>query len=404
MSDARSVGTDVTGADLSRFRDLFEGARTLVLADGVDGARVVPAGLAAEGRLEGLDVVVGWVPDHQDWVAELRGARAVMGGYGLREAIRAGRVTYIPVHISTVPRFVASLPRPLVTVVGGRPSEGGWCFGRSVGWAHAAATVSDAVVVEADERAPCVEAPRIPGPVAGAVEAEPPPATIRRVPDALDRAIAEKVVSLLPPEPTLQYGPGPLLDAVVEAIDRPVRILSGLVTDAVLSLERDGRLRDRVVAGYLWGSDELWAMGAEGRIRLAPVSETHDIGRLSAEPGFVAINTALEVGLDGSVNVERIGDDLVGGVGGHADFCRAACRCPGGLSVIVLRSSHRGRSTIVEKVTTVSTPRTDVDVVVTEHGVADLRGRSDRERAEALVAVARPDHRADLAAAAAQRG
>ncbi|MCZ7527951.1 MAG: hypothetical protein M5U14_17160 [Acidimicrobiia bacterium] len=92
------------------------------------------------------------------------------------------------------------------------------------------------------------------------------------------------------------------------------------------------------------------------------------------------------------------------GVGGHADFCRAACRCPGGLSVIVLRSSHRGRSTIVEKVTTVSTPRTDVDVVVTEHGVADLRGRSDRERAEALVAVARPDHRADLAAAAAQRG
>ena len=120
-------------------------------------------------------------------------------------------------------------------------------------------------------------------------------------------------------------------------------------------------------------------------------------GYLVAWTGFSLLAAALQVGLDGAVNVERIGGDVVGGVGGHADFARGASACVDGLSIVMLRSQHRGRSTIVPSPEVITTARTDVDLVVTEHGVADLRGRSDAERARLLVEIAHPDHRDALA-------
>jgi acetyl-CoA hydrolase len=102
------------------------------------------------------------------------------------------------------------------------------------------------------------------------------------------------------------------------------------------------------------------------------------------------------VGLDGAVNVERVGGRVVAGPGGHPDFAAGASRSPGGLSIVALPSTAGGRSTIVAVPEVVSTPRTDVDVVVTEHGVADLRHLDDRERAARLIAVAAPEHRDEL--------
>jgi acyl-CoA hydrolase len=126
---------------------------------------------------------------------------------------------------------------------------------------------------------------------------------------------------------------------------------------------------------------------------------THDVTALAAIPRFVACNTALQVGLDGAVNVERVGDRIIAGIGGHADFSAGASHCADGLSVIALRSTDRaGASTIVPRVDVVSTPRCDVDVVVTEHGVADLRGHDDDERAVQLASIAAPEHRGALVA------
>jgi acyl-CoA hydrolase len=368
----------------------------VVLADGADGAEIVPARLAAEGRLGDLRVVVGWLPGDRPWTVALDGADALMGGYGIRTAIREGRATYRPVPISGVPGFLATLPRPLVTVVRGRPDPhgAGFAFGGSVGWAAAAARLADAVVVEVDPDDPGVPGPAVPGTVVEVVEG-----SARRdvpdwgPPDAVDRAVAAHVVSVLPPTPTLQYGPGPLLDTIVRAVDRPVGIFSGLATDAVVDLARDGRLRGTAVAGYLWGSDALRDLARDGRLRLAPSDETHDVARLAAIPQVVACNTALQVGLDGAVNVERLGADVVGGVGGHPDFARGARAAHDGLSVVACRSQHRGRSTIVPRPVVVTTPGADVDVVVTEHGVADLRGRDDAERARLLAGIAHPEHR-----------
>lgn len=371
-------------------------AATIVLADGVDGADIVPGLLAAEGRLGAARVVVSWLPGERTWTGALDGADALMGGYGVRAAIREGRATYRPVRLSAVPRFLASLPRPIVTVVRGRPADhgAGFLLGASVGWAPAAVALADAVVVEVDPDGPRVAGPPIPVDVVGVVEGTAT-AVASGWPeaDATDRAIAALVATVLPPEPTIQYGPGALLDSIVRSVDRPVGIFSGLATDAVAHLAMTGRLRGTAVAGYLWGTDALTTVASDGRLRLAASTETHDVARLAAMPGFVALNTALQVGLDGSVNVERLGTDVVGGVGGHPDFARGASANPDGLSIVCCRSVHKGRSNVVPRPLVTTTSRTDVDVVVTEHGVADLRGRSDEARARLLADIAHPDHR-----------
>src|SRR3954449_5961028 len=229
-------------------RDAIARAATIVLTDGPDGADIVPTALAGIGPIE--RAVAGWMPGERAWVARLAGARALMGGYALRSAIRDGRADYLAIRLSAIPSYLATLPRPLVTVVRGRPDGDGYRFGPSVGWAPAAAALADAVVVEMDPDAPIVPAPRVPGVVVGTHEGAPTRvAPDWPAPDAVDRAIAAHVVRALPSSPTLQYGPGPLLDAVVRAVDRPVGIYSGLVTDAVVELARDGRLRGTAVTG-----------------------------------------------------------------------------------------------------------------------------------------------------------
>jgi acyl-CoA hydrolase len=215
----------------------------------------------------------------------------------------------------------------------------------------------------------------------------------------LEREIARRVVALLPDEPTLQFGPGGVAEAILSEVDGPVRIWSGLVTDVVPRLADRGLLLGRAIAAYTWGGPALHALAAAGRLDLQPVDVTHDITRLSSIDRFVGCNTALQVGLDGSVNIERVGGRLVAGIGGHADFCAGASRSTGGLSIISLASTTRsGASTIVPVVDTVSTPRCDVELVVTEHGVADLRGLDDEERARCMISVAAPQHRDRLRA------
>jgi acyl-CoA hydrolase len=104
------------------------------------------------------------------------------------------------------------------------------------------------------------------------------------------------------------------------------------------------------------------------------------------------------VGLDAAVNVEVLGGRPVAGIGGHGDFCAAAARSDGGLSIVALTATRRGRSTIVPAVEHVSTPGHHVHMVVTEHGVADLRGINDGERRRRLAAVAAPEFRDALGA------
>jgi acyl-CoA hydrolase len=113
----------------------------------------------------------------------------------------------------------------------------------------------------------------------------------------------------------------------------------------------------------------------------------HDIGRLSHPdlPPLIALNTALEIDLDGQVNVEGLGGRATGMIGGHPDFAAAGARSRDGLSVVALAARHRGGPTLVERLSApVTTPSHDVDVVVTDGGVADLRGLDRAGRRAAL--------------------
>jgi acyl-CoA hydrolase len=222
-----------------------------------------------------------------------------------------------------------------------------------------------------------------------------------RSPDEVDLVIGRRVASLLPERATIQLGPGGVADAIAACVEHPVALWSGLVTEVAAGLADRGLLLGAATAAYTWGGPAVARLAAEERLRLVPVDVSHEPSNLAGIDRFVACNTAIQVGLDGAVNVERVGGRQVAGIGGHADFAAGAVRSAGGMSVIALRSVTRsGASTIVPSVEVVSTARCDVEVVVTEHGVADLRGIDDRERAHRLAEVAAPPHRAGLREAA----
>jgi acyl-CoA hydrolase len=378
------------------------GAPLLVYADGVDSARSAPAVVAVACGEQDAEVLLGWTPEDKAWLSSpaLRG-RTVMAGYALAGAVAQGRLRYLPVRLSAVPRLLSGL-RPELAVVTGVRRGRDYAYAGTVGLGPAAARAARAVVVEVDRDGADLGGPLIDGPIVATVERPPPDRSLPapRGLDAVDLAVGRRVMSVLPGDPTLQLGPGGIAEGVVAALDRPVRIWSGLVTEAMADLDRRGLLRGGITAGYVWGGPAIAAVARTGKLKLLPVEETHDLSRVAAIDRFVGCNTALQVGLDGSVNVERVRGRIVAGIGGHADFSAAAARSLGGVSVIALRSTTRsGASTIVPEVEVVSTPRCDVDVVVTEHGVADLRGADEAERALRIAAVAAPEHRARLMAA-----
>jgi acyl-CoA hydrolase len=180
----------------------------------------------------------------------------------------------------------------------------------------------------------------------------------------------------------------------------------------VSSLVATGRLPIDIVLLQISGPDETGrynaGLGIEhlhaaiGRARLVirATSYTHDALVLGNFRRFIAINGALEVDLTGQVNAETAGGQHIGLVGGQMDFVRAANRAPEGRSIIALQSTNRERtrSRIVAELVdgVVTTPRAEADLVVTEHGIAELRGRTLGERARALVAIADPRFRSEL--------
>lgn len=366
-------------------------------ADGTDSAVVDPSHIGELTGLSDARVLLGWTITEPSWVGRVEGV-TVMVGAGTRAAVAAGRLRYLPVRLSAIPRLLADQLRPTVAVVAGVRRGDGLAYRGTVGWGPAACRVAEAVVVEVDDDAPDLGAPLIEGPIVGTVDRPPidrPDAP--RDTDEADAAIGDLVAELLPVDATVQLGPGGIAEAIVAALHRPVRIHSGLITDAMASLAPRGLLDGVATAGYVWGGAPIAELAESRRLALVPVEETHDVGRIAAIDRFVGCNTALQLGLDGSVNVERVRGRTVAGIGGHADFCAGAAASSGGLSIIALRSTTpRGHSTIVPAVEVVTTPRSDVDVVVTEHGVADLRGLDDSERARAITAVAAPEHRAGL--------
>jgi hypothetical protein len=220
--------------------------------------------------------------------------------------------------------------------------------------------------------------------------------------DAASAAIARHIAALVPDGATLQTGLGKIPDAVLRALctHRDLRLHSGLIGDGALELVRSAAMAEGASAlvGVAIGSVDLYAGLDHPGFQFRPVTVTHDPATLAAIDRLVTINSAMEVDLYGQVHAEASARGFMSGPGGAGDFARGARGR--GLRVIALPALAGGTSRIVPAGMghgPVSLSRFDVDVVVTEHGAADLRDLDHEARAKALIAIAAPQAREELA-------
>ncbi len=225
--------------------------------------------------------------------------------------------------------------------------------------------------------------------------------------DPMTDAIGRHIASLVRDRDVLQFGIGKIPGAILPLLAdrRGLRIYSGMVVDGAIALMESGAIAPQsgsIFSGVALGSADLYARaGNDPAFQFSAVNETHDFRRLSAIENLVAINSALEIDLSGQVNAEAVGTQQVSGAGGIADFLRGAAAAPGGRGIIGLASTAKSGalSRIVPTLgagVPVTVPRNDVSLVVTEHGIADLRYKTLAQRADALIAIAAPAHRPAL--------
>lgn len=221
-------------------------------------------------------------------------------------------------------------------------------------------------------------------------------------------SLGHHLIKWVPDGATIELGMGRWTQEVTPhlARRRQLRVHTGMISNWLLPLLRSEALDPAapVTATAVGGSHDLYRVLSEISCNLdvVPAYVTHHPDTLASLPLFRAINSALEVDLLGAANSEIARDGRLGGIGGLADFARGASHNPDGLSILVLSSTAAAGSRIVPRLGAdrLSLPAAATDVVVTEHGSADLRKRSPAERADALISVAAPEHRAALQRAA----
>lgn len=333
----------------------------------------------------------------------------------LGHVARHRAVNVIPTHYSEIPGLFArgALPGDVALLQLAPPDTNGWCsFGMDAGYVADAVRHARLVIAEINEQMPTLGGDGIDvHDIDVLIHTNRPVLTITKsTPTDIDEAIGFHIAGLIRDGDTIQVGVGGVPDAVLSRLGhlRDLAVHSGMIGDSLVGLIEAGVItgnakpadRGRVVAGTAVGSDALVRfLGAGNPVDMRAVSYTHDREVLSRVGRLVAINSAIEVDLTGQINSEVVGGRSLGAVGGQVDFLRAA-RASGGVGVIALPSTVKksGTGRIVAQLSgPVTTARSDVDVVVTEHGVAHLSGLTLAERARALIAIAEPRLRENLA-------
>ncbi|RZL91602.1 MAG: acetyl-CoA hydrolase/transferase family protein [Variovorax sp.] len=341
-------------------------------------------------------------------------------GTGANAALSAATVLdIVPAHYSDLPRLFTqgTLRSDVVLLSVGEPDAAGrFNLGLANDYVVDAARRARLVIAEVSDRMPWVYGAELPADIQPhiVVRTGREPLTLERGQGAgeVERALAERVSALIPDGATLELGIGVLPDLVLQALrgHKDLGIHTGVIGDSVVDLMEAGVITNArkpfdlgiSVAGLLLGGRRLFDFAhRNAQIRLAPPGQTHDAAALRSIPSLMAVNCAIEIDLTGQVNAESLNGRYIGAIGGQVDFGRGANGASGGRSIMLLPSTGRN-GTVSRIVTTladhaVTTPRSDVDVVVTEHGVAELRGKSLPERVKALTAIAHPDFREGLA-------
>ncbi|WP_040700051.1 acetyl-CoA hydrolase/transferase family protein [Nocardia vinacea] len=360
----------------------------------------------------GIPAVETVKPEHADHIRFV----SYCGTGSNRALAAAGALEVYPGHYSTLPEFVS---RADVVLVQCAPPDvlGRYSLGLADDYLTAAIDSARIVVAEVNDQVPATPGARhlTDREINIAIRTSRPVAESPAVSPTPEMAtIGAHIASIVPDGATLQFGIGSVPEAVLGALGahNDLGIHSGILTDAAVELIDKGvvtnarKTTDRgiSVAAVLIGTRRLFEhVHCNPTVSLRPITYTHDPERLAAQHRFIAINSAIEVDLTGQVNAEVAGGRYVGGVGGGGEFLRAAARSHGGMPIIALPATAGTRSRIVDRLSgPVSIARSDAGIVVTEFGIADLRGVPLSERRERMLAIAHPDQRDDLRAAASR--
>ena len=350
--------------------------------------------------------------------------RSLFVGANMRDAVADGQADYVPVFLSEISRMFHSrvIPLDVALLHISPPDRHGWCtLGVSVDVSLAAADSARILIGQVNANMPRthgsghVHVSRFAALVACD---DPLPEPARPMLTDVERAIGRHVAGLVPDGACLQLGIGAVPDAVLSALGGHSRlgIHTEMFSDGVRELVEAGVITGEmkaidcgeIVAGFVMGSRRLYDFVDDNpSVRLLDVGYVNDPIVILRNPQVVAVNSAIEVDLTGQVCADSIGTHQYSGVGGQMDFMRGAALSQGGRPIIALPSmtgSGVSRiSALLQPGASVTTTRSHVHFVVTEHGVAELHGRTLGERARALIDIADPTHRASLERDAHQR-
>ncbi|HLV38143.1 acetyl-CoA hydrolase/transferase family protein [Xanthomarina sp.] len=348
---------------------------------------------------------------------ELRGSFHVNSffiGNNVRHTLKAGNGSYTPVFLSEVPllfkRNIVDLQTVLIHV--SVPDRHGYCsLGVSVEATLAAIDNADYVIAQVNKQMPRTHGAGIIhiSEIDAFVECDVPlPVHLNPEPTELESKIGNHVAGLIEDKSTLQMGIGSIPNAVLSRLTNHkdlglhTEMFSDGVIDLILNDVINGNFkginRGRALATFLMGSKRLYDYVDDNPfIEMRASNYTNDVSIIKLNPRMVAINSAIEVDVTGQVCADSIGSHMYSGVGGQMDFIRGASLSEGGKAIIALPSTTKsGISRIVPALKPgagVVTTRAHVHYVVTEYGIANLYGKTIKQRVKALVDIAHPEHR-----------
>jgi 4-hydroxybutyrate CoA-transferase len=336
----------------------------------------------------------------------------------IRKAVQEGRADFTPVLLSEFPllfrRNILPIDAALIHV--SPPDEHGFCsFGVEVGLTKSAAESAKTVIAEVNQRMPrtlgdsFIHVSKIDYLVPVDYPLPELPMGSEGASEVIEN-IASHIAELIPDGATMQMGIGAIPDAVLNYLyeKQDLGIHTELFSDGVIELVEAGVLTNakkslhpgKIIAGFILGTERLYDWVDDNPlIELHPTEYVNDPFVIAQNERMVAINSAIEVDLTGQVCADSIGPKLYSGVGGQLDFIYGASRSKGGVPIIALPSTAKKFSRIVATLKQgagVVTTRNHVHYIVTEYGIANLYGKTIRERANALIQIAHPDFRDEL--------
>jgi len=346
-------------------------------------------------------------------------------GANVRDAVHQGEADYTPVFLHEIPAlFRSGRVRVDVALIQVSPPDraGYVSLGVSVDVARAAVDAAPLVIAEVNPRMPRTHGDsfiRL-SDIDAIVSCDAPLLELPQTPvDDVCREIAAHVASLIPNEATIQMGIGEIPQALVPLLGdkHDLGVHTEMLSEGIIDLIEGGVVTNRrkalhpgqTVTSFCMGTRRLYDYVDDNpHFGFYGVEHVNDPFVIAQHDRMVAINSALQVDLTGQVCSDSIGSKFFSGIGGQADFIRGAARSRGGRPIIAIRSTAKNGTIsrivpVLSEGAGVVTSRGDVHYVVTEFGVASLHGRTVRERALALIAIAHPDFRGELLAAAKQR-